>query len=43
VLNKRRFSIFFQISVVEKEKVVLLQPQKLTISINNLKEGSVLK
>lgn len=34
---------FFQFLNAVKEKVVLLQPLKQTISINHLKEGSVLK
>jgi hypothetical protein len=34
---------FYQINVIVKEKVVLLRPQNKSISINHLKEGSVLK
>jgi len=41
--KKAQKIIFSQINVDEKEKVVLLRPQNKSISINHLKEGSVLK
>ena len=43
VEKKEQKFIFSQINVIVKEKVVLLRPQNKSISINHLKEGSVLK